>query len=295
MIIMFMKKTARSALAVMLVLTLAAPLVAAVAAAPVPNVAQTVAKAQTAAAQTQYDTVRVDGVAMTQDPMITYVGGIAYAAIRPVAQALDPQVEATWDGKTATLVHWGLVSLTATPGMSYVVANDRYLYVPGGVIAQSGAVMLPLDTLCKVFDATCISHADGTFDLFTGSGAITSGGQFYNSEDLYWLSHIINAESGNQPLSGKIAVGNVVLNRTKDSRFPSTVKGVVCQKSQFTPVSNGTINLTPNAESVIAAKLCLDGAVSLENVLYFNRAGLRCWASNHRPFVATISGHSFYA
>ncbi len=296
MIIMFMKKTARSALAVMLVMTLAAPLVAAVAAAPVQNVAQTVTKAQTAtAAQTLYNTVRVNGAAMTQDPMVTYINGVAYVAIRPVAQALDAEVETMWDGKTATLVHWGLVSLTATPGMTYVVANDRYLYVPGKVAAQNGAVMLPLDTLCKVFDATCISHADGTFDLFTGSGAITYGGQFYNSDDLYWLSRIINAESGNQPLSGKIAVGNVVLNRTKDSRFPSTVKGVVCQKSQFTPVSNGTINLTPNAESVIAAKLCLDGAVSLENVLYFNRAGLRCWASNHRPFVATISGHSFYA
>lgn len=295
MIIMFMKKTARSALAVMLVMTLAAPLVAAVAAAPVQNVAQTVAKAQTAAPQTQYDTVRVNGAAMTQDPMVTYVGGIAYAAIRPVAQALDAEVEATWDGKTATLVHWGLVSLTATPGMSYVVANDRYLYVPGGVIAQNGAVMLPLDTLCKVFDATCISHADGTFDLFTGSGAITYGGQFYNSDDLYWLSRIINAESGNQPLSGKIAVGNVVLNRTKDSRFPSTVKGVVFQKNQFTPARTGTINRAPNAESVIAAKLCLDGAVSLENVLYFNQVGLRCWATSHRPFVATIAGHNFYA
>lgn len=290
---MFKKKTARSALAAMLVLTLAAPLVAAVAAVPVQTVAQTTGPA--IEAQAQYNTIRVNGVAMTQDPMITYVNGIAYTAIRPVAQALDPMVEALWDGKTATLVHWGLVSLTATPGMNYVVANDRYLYVPGKVIAQDGAVMLPLETLCKVFAATCISHQDGTFDLFTGSGAITYGSQFYNAEDLYWLSRIINAESGNQPLSGKIAVGNVVLNRTKDSRFPNTVKGVVFQKSQFTPVSNGTVYHTPNAESVIAAKLCLDGAVSLDNVLWFNRAGLRCWASNHRPFVATIAGHSFYA
>lgn len=291
---MFKKKTARSALAAMLVLTLAAPLVAAVAAVPVQTVAQATVPTATEA-QAQYDTVRVNGSPMTQDPMVTYVNGIAYAAIRPVAQALDPMVEALWDGKTATLVHWGLVSLTATPGMSYVVANDRYLYVPGKVVAHNGAVMLPLETLCKVFDATCISHQDGTFDLFTGSGAITYGSQFYNAEDLYWLSRIINAESGNQPLSGKIAVGNVVLNRTKDSRFPSTVKGVVFQKNQFTPASTGTINHTPNAESVIAAKLCLDGAVSLDNVLWFNRAGLRCWAANHRPFVATIAGHSFYA
>ena len=90
-------------------------------------------------------------------------------------------------------------------------------------------------------------------------------------------------------------MGNVVLNRTKDSRFPNTVKGVICQKNQFSPVANGSINKTPNAESVLAAKLCLDGAVSLDGVLYFNQANLRCWAARNRTYVATIAGHSFYA
>ena len=227
--------------------------------------------------------------------MVTDVNGTTYVAARAVAQALDPMVQAYWDGKTAKLVHWNLVDLIATPGMCYVEANARYLYVPETVQAKNGAVMLPLDVVCKVFDATCVANGDGTFDLTTGSGALAYGGQFYDSNDLYWLSRIINAESGNQPLSGKIAVGNVILNRVKDSRFPGTVKGVIYQKNQFTPVSNGAINKTPNAESVIAAKLCLDGAVSLDNVLWFNRAGLRCWAARNRPFVATIAGHSFSA
>lgn len=290
---MNIKKTARSAFAALLVLTLASPLVAAVAAVPV-QTADPAAQVE-AAAQTQYNTVRVNGAAMSEDPMVTYVNGIVYVAARPVAQALDPMVQTIWDGKTAVLVHWGLVDLTATPGMNYVVANERYLYVPNLVTAQNGAVMLPLEVVCKVFDATLVSQPDGTFDLTTGSGALAWGGQYYNSDDLYWLSHIINAESGNQPLSGKIAVGNVILNRVKDSRFPSTIKGVIYQKNQFTPVANGAINKTPNAESILAAKLVLDGAVSLDNVLWFNRAGLRCWAASHRTFVATIGGHSFYA
>ena len=90
-------------------------------------------------------------------------------------------------------------------------------------------------------------------------------------------------------------MGNVVLNRTQDSRFPDTVYGVIYQKNQFTPAATGSVNKAPNAESIIAAKLCLDGAVALDDVLWFNQAGLRCWAARNRPFVATIAGHSFYA
>ena len=115
--------------------------------------------------------------------------------------------------------------------------------------------------------------------------------------ELYWLSHIINAESGNQPLSGKIAVGNVVLNRVANPRFPDTVYEVIHQRGQFTPVSNGSIKLTPNAESVIAAKLCLDGANTVGNALYFlnPRTASNSWASRTRPYVATIGAHAFYA
>lgn len=287
---MFSKKSTRMA-ATLLALAMALPVISAVS--PVPaNAAQGVEMVSYQNVQSYG--VRVNGVAMTQDPMLTQIGGQTYVAIRPVAQALDSQVQTMWDGHTATFVHWDLVSLVAAPGMNYVVANDRYLYVPAKVQAANGNILIPLDTLCKVFDATCVAQPDGTFDLVTGSGALAYGSQFYSAEDLYWLSHIINAESGNQPLAGKLAVGNVVLNRAKDGRFPSTVKGVVCQKGQFTPVANGTINKAPNAESVLAAKLCLDGAVALDGVLWFNQANLRCWAARNRTHVATIGGHAFF-
>lgn len=287
---MFSKKSTRMA-ATLLALAMALPVISAVS--PVPaNAAQGVEMVSYQNVQSYG--VRVNGVAMTQDPMLTQIGGQTYVAIRPVAQALDSQVQTMWDGHTATFVHWDLVSLVAVPGMNYVVANDRYLYVPAKVQAANGNILIPLDTLCKVFDATCVAQPDGTFDLVTGSGALAYGSQFYSAEDLYWLSHIINAESGNQPLAGKLAVGNVVLNRAKDGRFPSTVKGVVCQKGQFTPVANGTINKAPNAESVLAAKLCLDGAVALDGVLWFNQANLRCWAARNRTHVATIGGHAFF-
>ena len=53
---------------------------------------------------------------------------------------------------------------------------------------------------------------------------------YYNSTDLYWLSRIISAEAKGEPLAGQIAVGNVVLNRTRSAAFPNTVKDVIFDK-----------------------------------------------------------------
>ena len=114
--------------------------------------------------------------------------------------------------------------------------------------------------------------------------------------NLSWLSRIIYAESGNQPLAGKIAVGNVVLNRVNSPAFPNSVYAVVFQQSQFTPVMNGTIYSTPNAESVIAAKLCLEGANTAGNSLYFLAPALagNLWTMEERTYVTTIGTHWFY-
>lgn len=298
---MFMKKSTRSALVLLVALTFVAPVISAVSSLPAPQVAAAAEAASQSVEQIQlqsqvtYPSVRVNGAPMTADPMVTDVNGETYVSLRAVAQALDSDVEAIWDGRQAKVVHWGVVDVIAVPGQCYVTANERCLYVPNGVQTANGSVLVPLATVCKAFDASYVANGDGTFDLTRGSGAIAPAGQFYNADDLYWLSHIINAESGNQPLSGKMAVGNVVLNRVADSRFPDTVKGVVFQKNQFTPVKNGTINKTPNAESVLAAKLCLDGGEALEGVLWFNVKGLKSWASRNRPVVATIAGHTFFA
>jgi hypothetical protein len=64
--------------------------------------------------------------------------------------------------------------------------------------------------------------------------------------DVEWLERIIAGEARGEPLEGKIAVGNVVLNRVRDRRWPGTIKGVITQRAQFTPVwlSDGKPNPT---------------------------------------------------
>lgn len=76
----------------------------------------------------------------------------------------------------------------------------------------------------------------------------------YNADDLYWLARIISAESRGESLDGKIAVGNVVLNRVASSDFPDTIYGVIFDDrwgGQFEPVRNGTIYQTPTEDSVL--------------------------------------------
>ena len=103
---------------------------------------------------------------------------------------------------------------------------------------EAGRVVVPLKELVKAFDAKLSwDPADGTTSITTGSGGIASGDSFYNQDDLFWLSRVVYAESGNQSLDGKIAVANVVLNRVKSPIFPNTIEGVLAQKNQFPTLS----------------------------------------------------------
>jgi N-acetylmuramoyl-L-alanine amidase len=237
--------------------------------------------------------VLVDDTALDASNFFVYEQ-ITYVSLRSVAMALRPDASVTWEGDHACVTADGL-TITAYPGQTYMVANGRYLYLPYGVRFENSATMVPVRELAEALGAQVWWDAnDGNTYITSGTGAIVSGDAFYNADDVYWLSHIINAESGNQPLEGKLAVGNVILNRVDSASFPNTIYNVIFQRSQFTPASSGSIYKTPNAESVIAAKLCLDGAVVLPSALWFNSAGSSSWAARNKSYVTTIGAHAFY-
>jgi N-acetylmuramoyl-L-alanine amidase len=241
--------------------------------------------------------VIVNDTVVAMDAPVQVWNQTTYVSYWPVVQALYPTATAVWENDRAIVTAPGL-RIEIRPGLKYLIANDRYLYLPDGVRTCDSILLVPVRTLAAALGASVSWDATGNSVVLTaGSGPITPGGVAYQEDVVYWLSHIINAESGNQPLEGKIAVGNVVLNRVASSRFPNTVFEVIHQRGQFTPVSNGTIKLTPNEQSIIAAKLCLDGANTVGNALYFinPRYSPNSWASRNRPFVATIGAHAFYA
>ena len=224
--------------------------------------------------------------------------GVSYLPCQSVIRAFYPGATVVLEDGVYAIVAPGL-KLALPMDKPYVVANGRYLYLNQGARYSEGYTLLPARLLGAILGVDVAWDPVGFSVVLTaGAGAspIEPAETAYDADQLYWLSHIINAESGNQPLVGKIGVGNVVLNRVASSTFPDTVKGVLFQKNQFTPAATGSIYATPNAESVIAAKLCLDGANTVGNALFFHnpRTAPNSWAARHRTYLTTIGGHAFY-
>lgn len=63
----------------------------------------------------------------------------------------------------------------------------------------------------------------------------------YTKAELRLMAAIINCEAGSESYQGKLAVGIVIMNRVRSNKFPGTVKKVVYQKGQFSPVRNGSL------------------------------------------------------
>lgn len=245
--------------------------------------------------------IYIDGKAYTGDPAYL-VEETTYVPVRMLSQALR-NCEVSWDEatRTATVTATGL-RIQITAGQHYIVANGRYLYAPKPArILENDRMYVPIRLLAAAFDAKVDwDGAAYTVRLTRGSGAILGGEQYYNQEDLYWLSRIISAESRGEPLLGQIAVGNVVLNRVKSPLFPNTIYEVIFDRKygvQFTPTVNGTINQTPSELSVIAAKICLEGYTVSDEIYYFfePNAATSPWIAATRVFQFQIGNHRFYA
>lgn len=63
----------------------------------------------------------------------------------------------------------------------------------------------------------------------------------YTKAELRLMAAIINCEAGSESYQGKLAVGIVIMNRVRSNKFPNTVKKVIYQKRQFSPVHNGSL------------------------------------------------------
>lgn len=115
-----------------------------------------------------------------------------------------------------------------------------------------------------------------------------------NNSDLYLLSCCIYGEARGESYTGKVAVGAVILNRVKSSKFPNSISGVIYQSGAFTCVSDGQINLGTNAECTKAAQDALSGWDPTGGALYyFNpKTATSKWIWS-RPQLVTIGKHIF--
>ena len=111
--------------------------------------------------------------------------------------------------------------------------------------------------------------------------------------DLELLAAIIYCEARGESYYGQLAVGAVVLNRVNDTRFPDTIRGVIYQPSQFSPVWAGSptyfdiaLARGANETCIAAAREVLSGNIVGE-WLYFRTA-----VSGHSGTI--IGNHVFY-
>ena len=63
----------------------------------------------------------------------------------------------------------------------------------------------------------------------------------YKKSDLRLMASIINCEAGGESYQGQVAVGIVVMNRVRSKQFPNTIRKVIYQRGQFSPVRNGML------------------------------------------------------
>ena len=222
-------------------------------------------------------------------------GGTSYITLRAVEAR--GHYELSWDGSSAWLTGGGL-ELQAQPGLNYITANGRALYVEEGVRVVDGKLTRPMRVVAQATGGALSWDAPSSTARLSLQGS-TPARAAYGEEDLYWLSRVISAESRGESLLGQMAVGNVVLNRVKSERYPNTIREVVFDTKygvQFEPTANGTIYDEPAQTSVLAAKLCLEGARVVGDCLYFYAPALSAgtWIVNNCTYYTTIGCHKFY-
>jgi N-acetylmuramoyl-L-alanine amidase len=118
-------------------------------------------------------------------------------------------------------------------------------------------------------------------------------------ENLRCLASTIYFESKGEPISGQLAVAQVVINRARSGRFPPDICGVVTQRGQFSFVRGGTIPTIDAGRSgyrtaLAIAKVALTEAWQgqAEGALFFHAR--RVAPAGRFVRVASIGNHIFY-
>ncbi len=209
------------------------------------------------------------------------------------------------DGTELKVYQEELIDLHTVKGDSYIIVNGRYLYSPIDFVCLRDDVYFPEDVICKMFNVQITApDMPDTLKADISKICLIQGGEYYydvtfSGDDIYWLSHIIQAEADTQPIDGMIGVGNVVLNRVSSEQFPNSVFDVIFEyqnTAQFTPKTSTALSRTVSDKVRIATYLCLEGYNTVGHSLFFQNPLLAdtSWISQTREFAVRIGDVDFY-
>lgn len=222
--------------------------------------------------------------------------GRTLVPLRNVAEALKGEVN--WDGEQQkiTIQKENLI-IEMQISSNTVRVNDQSIKLDTAPSITRGRTFVPVRFVAEAFEY------DVNWDPKNQLVRIIDSNQHpmhHTDEDLYWLSRIIEAEATGETYEGKLAVGNVILNRIKSKDFPHSIKEVIFDKSygkfQFTPVSNGRIYNIPSQDSKQAALDVLQGKNNIGEALFFLNpsTATSSWIQQNRMFIKLIGRHAFY-
>lgn len=256
-------------------------------------------------AKADYDVpvcISVNGVYINTDAPAFIEEGITYVPVRFISEAMGADV--SWNAALGeAVIYHNNTEIRLPVGEKYAYVNGNKQNIAGHSRIVLSRTFVPVRFITETLGAQ-VNWLDEYHEvaIYKNGAAVPQHlilNRGYDNDHILWLSRIINSESSSESMTGKIAVGNVILNRVDSSEFPNTIYGVIFDDNygiQFQPVMNGTIYNTPTKESFAAAKLCLEGTNVVGESLYFlnPKTATNFWIMQNRVYYTTIGNHMFY-
>lgn len=170
---------------------------------------------------------------------------------------------------------------------------------PTRMISQPVVQQLPASEVVEAIVDDADALDDGPQSAVSLAALVDAQPQGELSRELNCLAGAIYFESKSEPLEGQLAVGRVVVARSKSGRYPSSYCGVVYQRSQFSFVrGNSMPGINKNSqdwrEAVAVARIADAGSWDspVEGALSFHATHVSPGWRMKR--VARVGNHIFY-
>jgi len=201
-----------------------------------------------------------------------------------------------------------LAAMTLFTGLPAAVSAEEAS--PGSVINLPAPAKVPVrfapaheivqDIAAKPVAADdAVVAADSDADYATLAAAVAAQPATIDDDELNCVAIGVYYESKGEPLTGQLAVADVILNRARSGRFPASACGVLTQRSQFSFVKGGRLpdvdTSRPAWKTAVAiARIARDALWTspAKGALFFHaRRVSPNWGKTR---IASLGNHIFY-
>lgn len=211
--------------------------------------------------------VRVRSEASSDSSVVAAVSKGAVLIAETEAESVDGWVAVKYTGKTR-YVSADFAELKLATGSAITIAEEQE-------IARKKAEEEAKRKAAQVTEVTVVQKE--AFDATT--------------DEILFLAALIQCEAGSECYEGKVAVGAVVMNRVRSSRYPNSITGVITSPGQFTPYGSGNVDSVmangPKDSCIQAAQEAINGLDNTGGAVSF-----RTKRTGHAGLV--IGNHVFF-